>query len=261
MKNETIYFQGRELTRDEISTLAETMRNSLPQEQLEFDQLICKAYENQNRNAIYFQGRKLTHGEAFALLEKFSWEGLERNYDDLETFERNISIEYAKQRVMKEAGHLDEYIHDVAIDDPALDSKIACAVEKAKACKVDLAAELAYQNELIARSTRYIQLYLILWDMRRYAEEHGFSIYPGSTLTGGLTAYCLGITKWKDCSMHEREGFNLPISEEMPMVASGEAFRALYRYLYDTYDRQASILIENYLLHEDFIGLEDIMYP
>lgn len=49
----------------------------------------------------------------------------------------------------------------------------------------------------------------------------------------------------------------------MPMVAFGTAFRGLYHYFKDTYYPIFPYIFEDYLLHEDFIGLDDvsILYP
>lgn len=253
MKKETNYFETLQLIRQLIPQEA-LEQNLVSQDELNCDRLFVMAHKNLKRDTFDFQGRKLTHDEAAALLDKLTREGLEQNYDALAALDERLRIEEAKLRIMEDAGHREEYLQGAAVDDPELARKMERAIAEVKSCKRDLAARLAYRNSVIAKSDPHLQSFLVLWDMRRYAEENGFQISPSTTSLGDLTACCLGITQWKDCSIRDYDNSDLVLFYDMMMIASGAAFRALYRYLQATYPD--SFYWEKYLLHEDFVGLD-----
>lgn len=251
MKKETIYFLGRQLTPEETAPLE---NNLVSRYELECDMLFAMAHKNLKRDTFYFQGRELTHGEAAALLDRLTRKGLEQNYEALEALDERLRIEEAKLCIMEDSGYKEAYIQGVAVDDPELARRTERAIEEVKACKRDLSARLAYRNSVIAKSDKHLQRFLVLWDMRRYAEENGFHISPSTAFLGDLTACCLGITQWKDCSIRDYKHSDLILLQDMMMIASGAAFRALYRYLQAAYPD--SFYWEDCLLHEDFIGLD-----
>lgn len=59
----------------------------------------------------------------------------------------------------------------------------------------ELTARMACEREYITASDAWLQRFLLLWDLARYAKEHQIFTGPGfGALPGSLTAYCLGIT-------------------------------------------------------------------